>query len=122
VSRAGRQERVQRGATLLDQRIPDWYRRVNPLTVNIPSNANCVLGQLGYGDPYSVSDELGLDNMTRWMSGFTANTPDLDEYWAEEIRKRREEEDEVRCLVAADRIKQYERTMKGTDDRDHALV
>jgi hypothetical protein len=38
--------RVASGVLWLDRTIPDWRTRVSPLTFNITSGCNCVLGQL----------------------------------------------------------------------------
>jgi len=38
--------RVQRGAAYLDEFDPEWYRRVDPDTLELSSGSSCVLGQL----------------------------------------------------------------------------
>lgn len=38
--------RVMRGAALLDEKVPGWRERVNPDTLDMSSDRNCVLGQL----------------------------------------------------------------------------
>lgn len=39
-------ERVQRGATYLDEVDPDWYRRVDSDTLELEDGKHCILGQL----------------------------------------------------------------------------
>ena len=39
-------ERVQRGATYLDESDPGWHRRLDPDTLELGSGDRCVLGQL----------------------------------------------------------------------------
>lgn len=44
-------ERVAAGAALLDRRLgPDWRSKVNPHTLRMESNCQCVLGQLWSGE------------------------------------------------------------------------
>lgn len=38
--------RVQRGAEYLDNVDPEWYRRVNPETLELGDGRHCILGQL----------------------------------------------------------------------------
>ena len=40
------QQRVQKGAQLLDEKQPGWYKRVNLKTLKLNECTNCVLGQL----------------------------------------------------------------------------
>lgn len=40
------EERVARGATLLDERVPDWATRVDVKSLDVWNLENCVLGQL----------------------------------------------------------------------------
>lgn len=39
-------ERVRRGAAYLDQIDPEWYRQINPETLELDDGRHCVLGQL----------------------------------------------------------------------------
>lgn len=49
VSREGARTRVQRGAEFLDSVDAEWYRRVDPHTLELSSGSSCILGQL-HGD------------------------------------------------------------------------
>lgn len=42
-------ERVEKGAALLDQRVPGWDQQIELYRLSIASIYNCILGQL-YGD------------------------------------------------------------------------
>lgn len=55
------EEAVARGARLLDERRPRWFRQIEPATLNLSQSCNCVLGQI-YGD-YSA----GLSKFERWV-------------------------------------------------------
>lgn len=57
------EERVANGAQLLDERIPGWYRRINPETLSIANSARCICGQL--------SVEGDWDPVMNWLSGTT---------------------------------------------------
>jgi hypothetical protein len=67
-----REARVARGVALLDEKCPDWRTRVNPDTLDMASDFDCVLGQL-YGR-YSLGwQPLGITSgvqATRY--GFSA--------------------------------------------------
>lgn len=47
-------ERVAQGAKILDEKEPDWFRKIDVATLDFSSYTNCVLGQLfvrpKYGD------------------------------------------------------------------------
>lgn len=51
-------QRVERGATLLDQRVPGWHERVDVHRLRLISTADCVLGQL-FGH-YDVDEAVAL--------------------------------------------------------------
>lgn len=47
-------ERVERGATLLDEHVPGWYARVDLATLDVAHPCACVLGQL-FGNYYAAA-------------------------------------------------------------------
>ena len=54
-------ERVQRGALLLDEKIPGWYAKINLDRLDLENTENCVLGQV-FDEPVT---------MPQWqLSGF----------------------------------------------------
>ena len=55
--------RVQRGAAYLDEVDPEWYRRVDPVTLRLSSVSSCVLGQLHGGFRLGLSRSM-LINMS----------------------------------------------------------
>jgi hypothetical protein len=112
-------ERVERGAALLDERRPDWWREIDLDRLALKSPCNCVLGQIGerqYGpSTYSLGrysdglDLMGLrpldgrdygfdmdidpDAFTDWKEGEAAVKRDFDALtaaWRGLITKRRE--------------------------------
>lgn len=65
--------RVVRGATLLDQKAPGWYNRINMFDLDIASCSRCILGQLYSGIPtelnfidryYNGESALGITSRT----------------------------------------------------------
>lgn len=50
----------------LDKRQPNWYRKINPETLDLHSNRYCVLGQV-YGDYQWAPSKL---RVTIWAFGF----------------------------------------------------
>ncbi len=51
--------RAERGAALLDQQKPGWWKDINPDSLDLMSNYDCVLGQV-YGYFTYGADELRL--------------------------------------------------------------
>jgi hypothetical protein len=100
-------ERVQRGANLLDERVPGWATRVNLYTFDITSAKDCVLGQVYSTDAYdealleadSTNEkavEYGFE-MTVTVTGgpagpgypsFDAERDELNNLWREAIQAR----------------------------------
>jgi hypothetical protein len=91
-------ERVARGASLLDDHHPGWWRRINLAALDLGNPRGCVLGQLFEDDSYlpyrhGLAD-LGLD----WNAcedidfGFSAageiGFAELTALWVAEIRRR----------------------------------
>jgi len=55
-------ERVQKGAELLDEKVPGWADRIDITRLTISSSTDCVVGQLyaGRGGYLHGLDELGI--------------------------------------------------------------
>lgn len=94
---------VRTGAWLLSKHIPDWFQRVNPLTLRMDDSYQCVLGQQGdylqmirmlgaEGDSqHEFAVEYGFDICTECsvgLGGCNAFTT-LNDLWKQEIRSRR---------------------------------
>lgn len=45
-------ERVLNGVTFLDETVPDWREKIEPISLNVADGNNCVLGQVfgNFGD------------------------------------------------------------------------
>ena len=65
------EQRVRRGARLLDQELPGWRSRVNSDSLDMGSSRRCVLGQC-YGSYGSGIVSLGLtgSRLSRMSYGF----------------------------------------------------
>lgn len=80
-----------RGASLLDSRVPDWFRQINTSELNLASTTYCTLGQL-FGTYYDGLTALNVEgDDRRYYYGFS--TPDdnyeaLTEAWLNEIASR----------------------------------
>lgn len=96
-------ERVQRGAALLDEKRPGWWREIDLGRLDIGSSCNCVGGQLSGGlCSFSVTMEsLDLDGEEEFTGhGFEADGNDhatveadyaaLTVVWRDLITARRE--------------------------------
>ena len=87
-------ERVERGAALLDERRPGWWKGIDLGRLDIKSDCNCIAGQLG-GSYMPGVESLGLYVMeVEAAHGFefeesTAEYPALTEAWRELIQRRR---------------------------------
>ena len=53
------EERVERGAALLDAKRPEWWRGLDLGRLDIQSDCNCIAGQLG-GSYAPTVESLGL--------------------------------------------------------------
>ena len=108
--------RVSKGAQLLDEKRPGWWRDIDLLTLDIASRCGCVIGQVGglakaadRGLCYQVvSDRLGVGYYDEIPMGFeaaatreesglirpnavAAEYAALTEAWRDLIAKRREQ-------------------------------
>jgi hypothetical protein len=56
-------EEVKAGMALLDERVPEWRKKVNPSSLNMSSCFSCILGQVFGRYSYGVKElELGEDD------------------------------------------------------------
>lgn len=90
---------VARGAALLDEKVPDWFLRIEPAQVEIENCTTCVLGHL-FGDYTEGLLELDIE-LQGGTHGFTSvhhadlhNTVDLqfevlNTLWRDKIASRR---------------------------------
>ena len=92
--------RVQRGAKLLDKKMPGWEDKIH-WQLWMWSNSSCVLGQT-FGNYFQGLQALGLPLDQAVELGFTqkedggtwsqraASWSKLGQYWEREIKKRRQ--------------------------------
>lgn len=92
-------ERVQNGATWLDENEPGWAQRIDPVALNIESCARCILGQL-YGDYINAPEDAwaGVGERNAVERGFSydpqaddpgADNRQLNAEWRRLIESRR---------------------------------
>ena len=83
-------QRVASGAKLLDGKVPGWHKKVKRTKLQMDSNAQCVLGQLGKGDAYAYAETLGLDLDAgdAQKYGFEGEGGNHEELWQAEIKTR----------------------------------
>ena len=74
---------AERGANLLDEKYPGWYKKINLDNLDITSCFRCILGQL-YGSYENGIDILSMHFYTSTHYGFTHGTPQ----WKELIQNR----------------------------------
>lgn len=91
---------VAAGAQLLDEKIPDWYQRIDLDTLNMADPCNCICGQLSDDGDWTpvvdflsgINSETYIDSdmkaWTRFVSehGFFSSTHDS---WVVAIKTRR---------------------------------
>lgn len=81
---------VAASAKFLDKKMPGWAKKIKVTTLAISSDEDCVMGQLGKGDPQVALDKLELTVTEAGEMGFVDNDDeDLDDLWKAEVRKRR---------------------------------
>jgi hypothetical protein len=79
---------VRRGATLLDERVVGWARRINERELNLSSCGKCILGQV-YGEfERGIEILFGDDDLETWResAGFgfffdEEQYPHINEQW-----------------------------------------
>lgn len=80
---------IAASAKFLDKKMPGWAKKIKVTTLVISSDAHCIMGQLGKGDPQVALDKLELTVEKAENMGFIDNgVEDLDELWKAEVRKR----------------------------------
>ena len=84
--------RVERGAALLDKRMPGWAERIDLEMFVLADCKRCVLGQLG-GHYWGGLDELKLSSRDGAEHGFDVYAPEthdaLEQDWRLAILSRR---------------------------------
>lgn len=88
------EERVSRGAALLDRKVPGWENRIDLDRLDISSTANCILGQLyspttswvgeGYTNLYAVGMGTDISILDEYV-----DFPELKAEWKRVITERR---------------------------------
>ena len=103
----GLKRRVNRGAQLLDEKSPGWYKDVNLTTLRMERPRYCVLGQLykSYGsgmdalfpvfEEYDDEFHYGFNVDSRFMLVYNH----LTKHWKKAIRERRIESESVHKFV-----------------------
>jgi hypothetical protein len=85
-------ERVQAGATLLDEKRPGWWQDVSISNLAMSLGRSCVLGQL-FGSFYDGQDDLDLSVEDSVKHGFDRSSDleytALGNAWKALIRERR---------------------------------
>jgi hypothetical protein len=89
------EDRVEKGAALLDRARPGWEREVSPQALLMCSGCDCVLGQL-YGHFLAGIDALGVDGRKAAQVDHGFYLPpggpglyrDLSDAWRALIRRR----------------------------------
>jgi hypothetical protein len=120
-------EIVHASGEMLAEHIPDWHWKVNPDVLNISSNCQCVLGQLGTAREMTADDAFvpnAYTTMVEKLSGIggpfsiyhsqwaTAHAfdkvigqgtwADLNQLWKDEIQARRDDDIAQAAKEAAD--------------------
>lgn len=81
--------RVDRGARLLDAKRPDWYDRVNLLTLDMGSRGYCVVGQLYGNYGLGILAVLRVDGRQHGFNAVSWRFSLLDRLWTREVQDRR---------------------------------
>lgn len=80
---------VKRGAALLDEANPEWFRSISVADLHIQSDISCILAQL-YGDYLTGLHALGIDHGSPY--GFVvghAYTEHAEDLWRQAIVRRK---------------------------------
>ena len=90
------EERVAKGAALLDQERPGWWQEIDLDTLSLRSGCDCVLGQLyeSFDDGVEILDlewpeDSGFD-LEGWPTDRTQAWNDLTAAWRSLIEARRQ--------------------------------
>ena len=92
-------ERFYRGVQRVDERVPDWYERIDKDQLNMMSVNNCLLAQLDGGtyrntnlilEEYENGIDFAFDITSEEYRSYEclAHYEKLTEIWKEEIDKR----------------------------------
>lgn len=88
------EERVEKGAALLDEQNPGWYKRINLDTLDQCDPSLCILGQL-YGAWYTgnrILSDFAENNDLDYSYGFDGSNNDtMTKVWTAFITKRRKQ-------------------------------
>lgn len=93
----GRNVSVERGAALLDEKLPGWENDIDLEKLDLAHDCKCVLGQLNGGDYYRGTRRIGLETWNDERTyGFVPQTPigqrrrweNLTDAWRRLIRSR----------------------------------
>jgi hypothetical protein len=86
------EQKVERGANLLDEKVPYWYNAVNTDRLNQGQARRCVVGQL-FSGYYHGLERLGMSHITGLDYGFGCESEGEYEratlLWENEIKRRR---------------------------------
>jgi hypothetical protein len=97
-------ERVAAGAAFLDERVHDWYTRVDPETLDVSSGEHCPIAQTHGNDflhgcrvlgiPYTAGNHpqhiaLGFIAAAYASKEYGKRCEEANAAWVEEIAKRR---------------------------------
>jgi hypothetical protein len=79
-------ERVAKGAALLDEKLPDWWIRIDLADLSLRSSCRCILGQLysgrDTGNPFAEAARgLGVYDDAH-AYGFDTSAYEEDDDWA----------------------------------------
>ncbi len=97
----GTKAQVARGAAYLDEKFPDWAKKINKKTIRMESNRFCILGQLAASKGYkgkdialSFAEDINLSEDKQGTHGFECTHSSIEEnnaqadFWRAEIDKR----------------------------------
>lgn len=93
--------RIRRGVAFFDAYVPDWYKRVNPSTLDIQNVEKCILGQL-YGCYWRGLEQLNIsydDSENYGLSGDDGKACTLA--YRDIIRDRQHREHKRKCSERA---------------------
>lgn len=89
--------RVERGIKLLDEKIPDWFNKIDVETLNMSDSSKCIIGQLlaSYDNYYHLGIKdfggtcwYGFNSYT-YMVAYSNEWKELDKEWINQINQRR---------------------------------
>lgn len=84
-------ERVHKGSMLLDEKLPDWFMRIDMGILQMHRSDRCICGQ-AYGSYPMGREALGIPEGGGEEYGIQASNelyPELEELWIREIELRK---------------------------------